>query len=240
MNEGTELTVSVTVSLRCFTVRAAVTARKETVALLGPTGSGKSTVLAAIAGFLSPAQGRIALAGRVLFDSARGVNLPPEERNIGLVPQDYALFPHLTVEQNVAFGLRFRRLPPRTVQGHVRKVLAMMGLSHVAGVRPDCLSGGERQRVALARSLVLDPDALLLDEPLSAQDPATRHQVCLELRGVLDRLAVPVLLVTHDPGDARVLAHRTITMEQGRIVAAAPAAPGSTPEFPDDVPQFRQ
>lgn len=219
MRERVRLRARIAVPLRRFTLEADLDVGPETVALLGPSGAGKSTALAAIAGFVTPARGRIALDGRVLFDAAAGVNLPPEERNVGLVPQDYALFPHLSVFENVAFGLRCRRLPASTVRERVAAALSLVGLAREASARPAHLSGGERQRVALARALVVEPEALLLDEPLSALDPATRRRVRAELGEILARLGVPVLLVTHDAEDAAALADRTIPVQAGRIGA---------------------
>lgn len=178
------------------------------MALVGPSGAGKSSVLRAVAGLARPEDGRIALGDRVWFDAARRVDLPPERRSVGLVFQEYALFPHLTVAQNVAFGGR----------GRAGALMESMRIAHLAGARPDTLSGGERQRVALARALAREPQVLLLDEPMSALDPHTRAGVRGELRAILGRVGLPTLIVTHDFEDASALAVRVAVIERGRIV----------------------
>ena len=179
----------------------------ETVALVGPSGAGKTTVLRAIAGATRPAAGRVAVGGRVLFDADRRVNLPPEARRVGYVFQEYALFPHMTVRANVAFAGRER----------AGDLLERFGVAHLAGAYPGGLSGGERQRVALARAIAGDPGVLLLDEPLSALDAHTRDRVRGELRDLLHELALPALLVTHDFEDAASLADRVGVIVAGQI-----------------------
>ncbi len=179
----------------------------ETVALVGPSGAGKTTVLRSIAGATRPAEGRIAVGERVLFDAERHVNLPPEARRVGYVFQEYALFPHMTVRANVAFGGRER----------VGDLLERFGVAHLADAYPGGLSGGERQRVALARAIASDPGVLLLDEPLSALDTHTRDRVRGELRDLLHELALPTLLVTHDFEDAAWLADRVGVIVAGEI-----------------------
>ena len=161
--------------LRAFALDLALVAGSETVGLVGPSGAGKTTVLRAIAGLVRPRSGRIEAGGGVWLDTEAGIDVPPERRSVGLVFQEYALFPHLTVAQNVAFGAR----------GDVASLLERFGLGGSAGERPGRLSGGERQRVALARALAREPDVLLLDEPLSALDPHTRSTVRGELRETL-------------------------------------------------------
>ena len=168
------------------------------MALVGPSGAGKTTVLRFVAGLARPDTGRILLGDEVWFDTSRGVNRPPEQRPVGYVFQDYALFPHLRVRANVAFG----------GNGPADDLLERFGIAHLSRARPRELSGGERQRVGLARALARDPDVLLLDEPLSALDAHTRSSVRLELREVLRDFALPTLLVTHDFEDAVVLADR--------------------------------
>jgi len=208
--------------LRSFDLELTLEVGAETVALAGPSGAGKSTLLRAIAGLVRPARGRVE-AGEVWLDTERGIDLPPERRSVGLVFQDYALFPHLTVEQNVGFGGRAR----------AAELIDSLGLGRVARVRPRELSGGERQRVALARALARAPAVLLLDEPLAALDAATRTAVREELRPLLRELRLPTLLVTHDYLDAAALADRVGVLVDGRIVqlgtpaelAAAPASP---------------
>ena len=186
----------------------------ETVALVGPSGAGKTTVLRAIAGLRRPDRGRIALGERVWFDTAAKVDLPPERRSVGLVFQEYALFPHMTVRANVAFGGTAR----------VDELLERLRIAHLAGERPGALSGGERQRVALARALARDPQVLLLDEPLAALDAHTRAVVRAELQDVLATLSLPTLIVTHDFRDAAALAGRVGVIVDGRLRQEGTAA----------------
>jgi molybdate transport system ATP-binding protein len=194
--------------LRPFRLELALAVGRETLALVGPSGAGKTSVLRAIAGLARPERGRIALDGRVLFDAAAGIDRPPEERRVGLVFQEYALFPHMTVEQNVAYA----------GSGRAPELLDRLGITALARAHPDELSGGERQRVGLARALARDPEVLLLDEPMSALDTHTRAGVRAELRRTLDDLDLPVLLVTHDFQDAAVLADRVGVLVDGRLL----------------------
>ena len=184
------------------------------MALVGPSGAGKTTVLRFVAGLARPDAGRILLGDEVWFDTSRGVNRPPEQRPVGYVFQDYALFPHLRVRGNVAFG----------GNGRADDLLERFGIAHLSRARPQELSGGERQRVGLARALARDPDVLLLDEPLSALDAHTRSSVRLELREVLRDFALPTLLVTHDFEDAVVLADRIGVLLDGRLLQLGSAA----------------
>lgn len=178
----------------------------ETLALVGPSGAGKTTVLKAIAGLLRPQRGRIVFEGQTWFDETTWV--PPERRSIGFVFQGYALFPHLSVAANVAFGART----------DVGALLRRFSLEHLAPERPARLSGGERQRVALARALARRPRLLLLDEPLGALDPALRAELRAELRTELTTEGLPAIVVTHDLDDALALAERVAVMVAGRIV----------------------
>lgn len=164
-------------------------------------------MLRAVAGLLSPDAGRVALDGHVWFDSAEGVDLPPEARSVGLVFQEYALFPHMSVRANVAYGGGDR----------TDDLLERFGIAHLAGERPGVLSGGERQRVALARALARDPSVLLLDEPLSALDAHTRATVRAEMQDLLAELALPTLFITHDFRDAAALADRVGVVVDGRL-----------------------
>ncbi len=186
----------------------------ETVAVLGPNGAGKTTLLRALAGLTPLSAGRIVLDGAVLDDPQRGVLVPPEERPLGVVFQDYLLFPHLSALDNVAFGLRCRGAPRRDARREAHAWLERVGLGAQAKARPHRLSGGQQQRVALARALAVRPRVLLLDEPLSALDVATRG----ELRALLGSFAGVKLLVTHDPLEARALADRLVILEHGRVV----------------------
>jgi molybdate transport system ATP-binding protein len=200
--------------LRSFRLTVAATLGRETLALVGPSGAGKSSVLRAIAGLLRPERGRIALDGEAWLETDAGVDLPPERRSVGLVFQEYALFPHLDVRRNVAFGGRER----------VDELLERFRISHLAKARPGDLSGGERQRVALARALARDPAVLLLDEPLAALDAHTRNVVRGELAELLAELRLPTLLVTHDFEDAAALADRVGVIVDGRILQHGAAA----------------
>ena len=202
------LDLDIALPVRSFRIELELAVGRETVALVGPSGAGKTTVLRAVAGLARPDAGRIALGRRVLFDAARRIDRPPEERRVGFVFQEYALFPHMTVAQNVAYAGRTR----------TGDVLERFRLAHVADARPDELSGGERQRAALARAVARQPDVLLLDEPLSALDPHTRAGVRAELRITFDRLELPVLLVTHDFHDAAALASRVGVVVDGRLL----------------------
>ena len=194
--------------LRSFELALALEVEQETLALVGPSGAGKTTVLRALAGLVRPARGRIALGEEVLFDAELGLDRPPEGRRVGLVFQEYALFPHLSVERNVAFGGRER----------TAELLERFHIANLAKARPDELSGGERQRVALARALARDPAVLLLDEPMSALDAHTRAGVRAELQELLRELALPAIIVTHDFEDAGALADRVGVISEGRLL----------------------
>ena len=210
--------------LRAFRLAVDLAVGEETVALVGPSGAGKTTVLRAVSGLVRPAAGRVALEGDVWLDTEAGIDVPPEQRRVGLVFQEYALFPHLSVRANVAFGRGARR---------VDELLERLRIPHLAGARPATLSGGERQRVALARALARDPAVLLLDEPLSALDAHTRATVRAELRDVVREARLPTVVVTHDFEDAATLADRVGVIVEGRILqlgtpaelVAAPADP---------------
>ncbi|HTN23249.1 MAG TPA: ABC transporter ATP-binding protein [Solirubrobacteraceae bacterium] len=201
------LDLAIVSALRTFELDVDLSIGPETVALVGPSGAGKTTVLRAIAGLRKPDRGRIALGDRVWFDSAARIDLAPEQRSVGLVFQEYALFPHLSVRANVAFGGTAR----------VDDLLERFHIAPLAQTKPGTLSGGERQRVALARALARDPAVLLLDEPLSALDAHTRGVVRDELQDLLRELALPTLLVTHDFGDAAALADRIGVVIAGRL-----------------------
>jgi iron(III) transport system ATP-binding protein len=185
--------------------------------LLGPSGCGKTTTLRMIAGFESPT------AGRIVFGDADVTGLPANRRNIGFVFQSYALFPHLTVADNVAYGLRVRRWPPAEIAQAVTDVLALVGLAGYERQFPHRLSGGEQQRVALARAIVIRPQVLLFDEPLSNLDARLRVQMRQEIRRLQERLSITTVYVTHDQEEAMAIADRIAVMEAGRVVQAGSA-----------------
>lgn len=205
---------------RVFELDVRIRSDRERLVVLGPSGAGKTLLLQAIAGLLPPDAGHIRLRGRTLFDRRLGVCLPARARRIGYVFQDYALFPHLDVRQNVAFGLNRRALNPRRHARfpEVEDWLARFGLAAMAHQRPAELSGGQRQRVALARALVTEPQALLLDEPFAALDPALRQDLRDELDQLQRRLGIPMLLITHDPEDAARFGETILQLEGGRAV----------------------
>jgi molybdate transport system ATP-binding protein len=220
------LVADIVVDVGAFTVQVSLAvAPGEVTCVLGPNGAGKTTLLRALAGLAPITSGRIVLDGDVLDDPAAGVFRPAHRRPVGVVFQDYLLFPHLSARDNVAFGLRARE---RTGRRRARQIadgwLDRFGLADHAGRRPGQLSGGQAQRVALARALAPVPRLLLLDEPLAALDVATRSDVRAHLARTLAAAPTPVLLVTHDPLDAMILADRIVILEAGRIVQEGPAA----------------
>lgn len=198
---------------------------EEVVAILGPNGAGKTTLLRALAGLQPIDTGTVVLDGIVLDDAGKAVHVPTEKRPIGVVFQDYLLFPHLSVLDNVAFGLRCGGRRRREADSVARTWLARVGLEQSAGVLPAQLSGGQRQRVALVRALATGPRLLLLDEPLAALDVATRAEVRRDIRTHLSSFRGIRLLVTHDPLEAVALADRLIVIEHGRVIqSGSPAA----------------
>ena len=190
--------------------------------LFGPSGAGKTQAVKMMAGIARPDHGHVRIAGRTLFDSAGGVDLSPQQRRVAYVFQDYALFPHLTVRQNIAFARRGGWLnPPRRVADEaVDRWIDAFHLQPVASHHPHQLSGGQRQRTALARALVNEPTALLLDEPFAALDRALRERLRDELRELQATLSIPLLLITHDEDDARALADEVVHLRAGRVVPA--------------------
>jgi molybdate transport system ATP-binding protein len=202
----------------------------EVVALLGPNGAGKTTFLRAIAGLVPIKSGQVRLDGEVLEDAATGDYVPTERRPIGFVFQDYLLFPHLSVLDNVAFGLRSRGVRPREASEKAAQWLDRVGLSSYAKAKPGALSGGQRQRVALARALAPDPRLLLLDEPLSALDVTTRAEVRRDLKHHLTSFPGLRLVVTHDPLEAVAIADRLVVMESGRLIQSG--TPAEVTEHP--------
>ncbi|MEA2602557.1 MAG: spermidine/putrescine transport system ATP-binding protein [Acidobacteriota bacterium] len=199
--------------------------RGEFFALLGPSGCGKTTLLRMIAGLEEPDEGAIRISGE---DVTR---VPPHRRPVNMVFQQYALFPHLTVEQNVAFGLPYKALPRSDREERVAATLRLVRLTGLERRRPDQLSGGQRQRVALARALVLEPQVLLLDEPLAALDPNLRREVQVELKGLQRTLGITFVFVTHDREEALALSDRIAVMDRGQVEqVGSPVEVFETPE----------
>lgn len=200
-----------------FQLDVAFALEKGITILFGPSGAGKTTLLDCIAGLAHPDQGRVAVGARVLFDSEEGINLSPAERKIGYVFQDLALFPHLNVETNIAYGLNGLNAEDRKLR--VTNALESLGISDLRTRRPAELSGGERQRVALARSLVTQPQVLILDEPLAALDMPVRMKIAEDLRKSIQSLPIPVLYVTHSRDEVFMLGERMLMLERGKVIA---------------------
>ncbi len=232
MDTDMEFDISITKSLRSgkreFKLDATFDSASKRLVIFGPSGSGKSLTLKAIAGLLTPDSGHIRLGGITLFDKQAGINLPPQQRKIGYMFQDYALFPHLNVRQNIGFGLAKGWLNPGKHQASadVDHWIDLFQLEQVAHQFPAELSGGQRQRTALARALVNQPRALLLDEPFAALDPELRDQMRTELDQLQQTLALPMIVISHDQADARLLASKVIRLRDGRIDARVGDADG--------------
>ena len=194
------------------------------LALFGASGAGKTQTLKMIAGISTPDTGRVAIGDRVMFDRASGIDLSPQQRKLGYVFQDYALFPHLTVRQNIAFGRRAGWLNPRRSidDAAVARWIKAFGLQAQTDHYPHQISGGQRQRTALARALVNDPTALLLDEPFAALDRPLRKALRQELRDLQADIAIPTMLITHDEEDVEMLASETIHMQDGAVSPRMP------------------
>jgi molybdate transport system ATP-binding protein len=214
---GAALQVEIRLPLAHFPLECKFQAASEVVVLFGPSGAGKTSVLDCVAGFRVPREGRIALGDRVLFCSKNGVNLPVRQRRIGYLSQQPALFPHLTVRQNVGYGLL--DLPHAQRAARVEAILERFRIAHLAARRPAAVSGGEQQRVALARTLVCEPQLLLLDEPLAALDLPLKSLLLDALFEWQRERAVPMLYVTHERSEAFSLSRRVLVMEAGRVVA---------------------
>lgn len=225
---------------RTFDLEARFACRRDVTVVFGPSGSGKSLTLQAVAGLMRPDRGRIALHGSPLFDAGTRIDTPTRDRGVAYVFQDYALFPHLTVERNVAFPLTrwWQRGVPPGARSAVEDMLALFELEPLRGSYPAQLSGGQKQRVALARAMVAKPRLLLLDEPFSALDPLLRERMRHELLRYRSRFDVPLLVITHDPDDVATLADEVIVFREGRVVFQ-----GDTHEALDGVetgPQVRR
>lgn len=204
---------------RVFQLNARFCAQGQRVVVVGPSGAGKSLLLKAIAGLVRPDSGHVRIDGQVLFDAPAGVHLPPQARRIAYLFQDYALFPHLSVRQNIAFGLArgWRNPRPNGGGAQVDYWLDALHLREVAHQAPHELSGGQRQRTALARALVSRPRALLLDEPFAALDPALRVVMRAELDALQKRLKVPMVLITHDRQDVEMFGEQVLQVRAGVI-----------------------
>src|SRR5574340_1596272 len=191
--------------------------RGEVVSLLGPSGSGKTTLLRAVAGLEAPNKGSIRIDDKVVFDGAAGMEVPAEKRNLGLVFQSYALWPHQTVFDNVAYALKLRNLGSAEIKSRVEAALAQLSLDHLAKRLPHQLSGGQQQRVALARALVYNPPVILLDEPLSNLDAKLREEARAWLRELIVKMQLSALCVTHDQGEALAMSDRILLLNGGKI-----------------------
>jgi len=213
---------------RHFELDVAIVSQQRRVVLFGPSGSGKSLTLRAVAGLLTPDSGHVLVDGRVLYDSASRIDLPTRMRDVAYVYQDYALFPHLTVAQNIGFGLDRGWLNPRRRRHdeRVRSWIDNFELGNVADSYPSRISGGQRQRVALARALVSEPRIVILDEPFAALDPALRGRMRSELMALQGRLDLQLMVITHDPADVEALDGHTFEIRDGRVVGT-PGSPRS-------------
>jgi molybdate transport system ATP-binding protein len=226
------LQLSVSDARRRFDLDIAFATDAPFVALYGPSGAGKSLTLQAMAGLLPVQAGHVRLNGRALLDTAAGTHLPPEARGVGYLFQHYALFPHLSVRDNIAFGLTSwrRRLQADDAQ-RVDELIEAFGLTAMARSKPATLSGGQQQRVALARALACNPQVLLLDEPFAALHPMLRQQLRDELRSVRERWGIPAVMITHDLDDVAALANRAYLVDGGRITREVDVANGQSREL---------
>lgn len=210
------LAIDVEADVGALNLRASIPAHEGTTVIIGPNGAGKSTLLKSILGAIKPRRGTIALGARRLFCADQRVNVPIEDRQLGYVPQRYALFPHMNVLRNVAFGVRGVRRKKR--EERVMELLEDLGVAHLARRKTSSLSGGESQRVALARALAIGPQALLLDEPMAALDAGARRKVRRFLVTRLRAIGIPSIVVSHDIDDVEALGGRVAVLEAGRIV----------------------
>jgi molybdate transport system ATP-binding protein len=211
------LTLDVEKRLGAFQLAAKFETEARVTALFGPSGAGKTSLINMIAGLIAPDRGRIMYRGKLLFDAAGKLNLPPHRRQFGYVFQDGRLFPHLTVRGNLEYGRRMYRL--KRDAGELERVIAMLDIAHLADRRPGRLSGGERQRVAIGRALLMRPQLLLLDEPLASLDVARKAEIMPYLERLRDEAQVPMIYVTHQAEDARRLATAVVRVEAGRVAA---------------------
>lgn len=219
MSGGPNLEVRIVLATRAFTLDVAFHVAPGVTVLFGPSGSGKSRTLGCIAGIVRPDRGLIALGGDVWFDDAKGQELPIHERRAAYVFQSLALFPHMTAEQNVAYGVRGLLATDRKALAH--DMLAKMRVGHLAARKPHTFSGGEAQRVALARAFAMKPRVLLLDEPFSALDAGVKRELLTEVAEWLERERIPSILVTHHAEEASALGDQVVMLEKGRVVREA-------------------
>lgn len=219
------LAVNVTKKLRDFDLDVHFTVEKgEILALIGENGCGKTTVLNIVSGLMAPDCGTIRLDGVPFFDSIERIDVPPETRNMGYMFQNFALFPHMSVYDNVAFGLRARKMPAPEIENKVRYALEQRGLWGLRDEKSTRLSGGQKQKVALSRALVIDPCVLLLDEPLSSLDAETQVAMRVELKSYIKDLGMPCIIVTHNVKDAMEISDRVCVIEKGKIeIMGAPS-----------------
>ena len=220
-NCAPRLCIAVQAALGPFSLQASLEVGAEPLALVGPNGSGKTSLLLTILGLRKPGQGRIVLSDEVLFDADLAIDRPTEERHLAYLPQDFGLFPHLTAIENVAFALacRSKRVSTKQRRDQAMTWLDRFGIGNLAERNPSRLSGGERQRVALARALASSPKALLLDEPTASLDVEARVEVRAFLAESIRSLGLPTILVTHDAMDVEALASRVAVLEKGHVVA---------------------
>jgi molybdate transport system ATP-binding protein len=220
-NSAPRLSVAVQAGLGSFTLQASLEVGAEPLALVGPNGSGKTSLLLTILGLHKPERGRIVLSDEILFDAALAIDRPTEERHLAYLPQDFGLFPHLTAIDNVAFALACRsaRVSTKQRRSEAMAWLERFGIGNLGERNPSRLSGGERQRVALARALASSPKALLLDEPTASLDVEARVEVRAFLAESIRSLGLPTILVTHDAMDVEALASRVAVLEKGHVVA---------------------
>ena len=210
------LSVNVTTRLMDFTLDISFNINSDVMVLFGPSGCGKTTTLRSIAGLLRPESGRIVLDGQVFFDSAQQVYVPPRDRQIGYMFQDFALFPHMNVSKNIWYGVKHR---DQRTEDMFERLIGMLKIETLVKRNVDSLSGGEKQRVALARALMAEPRLLLLDEPMSSLDRDTRLELQAELKAMQKVWNIPFILVTHDPDEANAMGTHILYLDRGRQVA---------------------
>ena len=200
-----------------FHLKVTIAAKEHCLSFFGHSGSGKTLTMQAVAGLFAPQKGTIIVGGRTVFDSAGNINVPARKRRLGYLFQDYALFPHLTVRQNIAFGLEngSTEFSGQRIRRRVDEMMENFEIAHLANQRPILISGGQKQRVALARALAPRPEILLLDEPFSALDPLMRERMRIQCKELLARFDIPTIIITHDPADVAVFAESVILFDNG-------------------------